>query len=152
MQGLVQSTQDEASKSPTLKMGLKGGEPILIHLIQAVEDMTQVYCLGLLLLKSFIQLNDLFYQFRVSGLEDVSPTYVLFIMNQGFGKALYYGQGHIWKVTFWELGFQEVTIAELLQHGTIHAGEFLEKKSFILARVLIRFWFKYSLQPQLKGR
>jgi hypothetical protein len=40
MQGLVQSTWDEASKSPTLKVGLKEGEPILIHLIQAVEDMT----------------------------------------------------------------------------------------------------------------
>uniref|UniRef100_A0A2N9G8J9 Uncharacterized protein n=1 Tax=Fagus sylvatica TaxID=28930 RepID=A0A2N9G8J9_FAGSY len=40
MLGLVQSTWDEASKSPTLKMGLKEGEPILIHLIQAVEDMT----------------------------------------------------------------------------------------------------------------
>ena len=40
MQGLVQSTWDEASKSPTLKMGLKEGEPVLIHLIQAVEDMT----------------------------------------------------------------------------------------------------------------
>jgi hypothetical protein len=40
MQGLVQSTWDEASKNPILKMGLKEGEPILIHLIQAVEDMT----------------------------------------------------------------------------------------------------------------
>ena len=40
MQGLVQSTWDEASKSPTLKVGLKEEEPILIHLIQAVEDMT----------------------------------------------------------------------------------------------------------------
>uniref|UniRef100_A0A2N9H6G3 Reverse transcriptase RNase H-like domain-containing protein n=1 Tax=Fagus sylvatica TaxID=28930 RepID=A0A2N9H6G3_FAGSY len=40
MQGLVQSTWDEASKSPTIKVGLKEGEPILIHLIQAVEDMT----------------------------------------------------------------------------------------------------------------
>jgi hypothetical protein len=40
MLGLVQSTWDEASKGPTLKMGLKEGEPILIHLIQAVEDMT----------------------------------------------------------------------------------------------------------------
>ena len=40
MLGLVQSTWDEASKSPTLKMGLKEGEPILIHLIQVVEDMT----------------------------------------------------------------------------------------------------------------
>ena len=40
MQGLVQSTWDEVSKSPTLKMGLKEREPILIHLIQAVEDMT----------------------------------------------------------------------------------------------------------------
>ena len=40
MQGLVQSTWDEASKSPTLKVGLKEREPILIHLIQAVEDMT----------------------------------------------------------------------------------------------------------------
>jgi hypothetical protein len=40
MQGLVQSTWDEASKSPTLKMGLKEGEPVLIHLIQAVEDLT----------------------------------------------------------------------------------------------------------------
>uniref|UniRef100_A0A2N9GE48 Reverse transcriptase RNase H-like domain-containing protein n=1 Tax=Fagus sylvatica TaxID=28930 RepID=A0A2N9GE48_FAGSY len=40
MQGLVQSTWDEASKSPTLKMGLKEGEPILIHLIQVVENMT----------------------------------------------------------------------------------------------------------------
>jgi hypothetical protein len=49
MQGLVQSTWDEASKSPTLKMGLKEGEPILIHLVQAVEDMTQGYCLSLLL-------------------------------------------------------------------------------------------------------
>jgi hypothetical protein len=39
MQGLVQSTWDEASKSPTIKVGLKEGEPILIHLIQAVEDM-----------------------------------------------------------------------------------------------------------------
>jgi hypothetical protein len=39
MQGLVQSTWDEASKSPTIEVGLKG-EPILIHLIQAVEDMT----------------------------------------------------------------------------------------------------------------
>jgi hypothetical protein len=40
MQGLVQSTWDEASKSPTLKMGLKEGEPVLIHLIQAMEDLT----------------------------------------------------------------------------------------------------------------
>jgi hypothetical protein len=40
MQGLVQSTWDEASKSSTIKVGLKEGEPILIHLIQAVEDMT----------------------------------------------------------------------------------------------------------------
>jgi hypothetical protein len=40
MQGLVQSTWDEASKSPTIKVGLKEGKPILIHLIQAVEDMT----------------------------------------------------------------------------------------------------------------
>jgi hypothetical protein len=40
MQGLVQSTWNEANKSPTLKMGLKEGEPILIHLIQVVEDMT----------------------------------------------------------------------------------------------------------------
>ena len=39
-QGLVQSTWDEASKSLTIKVGLKEGEPILIHLIQAVEDMT----------------------------------------------------------------------------------------------------------------
>ena len=40
MQGLVQSIWDEPSKSPTLKMGLKEGEPILIHLIQAMKDMT----------------------------------------------------------------------------------------------------------------
>ena len=40
IQGLVQSTWDEASKSPTIKVGLKEGEPILIHLIQAVEDKT----------------------------------------------------------------------------------------------------------------
>jgi hypothetical protein len=40
MQGLVQSTWDEASKSPTIKVGLKEGEPILIHLIQPMEDMT----------------------------------------------------------------------------------------------------------------
>jgi hypothetical protein len=40
MQELVQCTWDEASKSPTLKVGLKEGEPILIYLIQAVEDMT----------------------------------------------------------------------------------------------------------------
>jgi hypothetical protein len=40
MPGLVQSTWDEASKSLTLKMGLKEGEPILIHLIQAMKDMT----------------------------------------------------------------------------------------------------------------
>jgi hypothetical protein len=40
MQGLVQSTWDEASKSPTIKVGLKEGEPILIHLIQAMEDKT----------------------------------------------------------------------------------------------------------------
>jgi hypothetical protein len=40
MQGLVQSTWDKTSKSPTIKVGLKEGEPILIHLIQAVEDMT----------------------------------------------------------------------------------------------------------------
>jgi hypothetical protein len=40
MQGLVQSTWDDASKSATLKMGLKEEEPILLHLIQAKEDMT----------------------------------------------------------------------------------------------------------------
>ena len=40
MQVLVQSTWDEASKSPIIKVGLKEGEPILIHLIQAMEDMT----------------------------------------------------------------------------------------------------------------
>ena len=40
MQGLVQSTWDEASNSPTIKVGLKEGEPISIHLIQAVEDKT----------------------------------------------------------------------------------------------------------------
>ena len=40
MQGLVQSTWAEASKSPTIKVGLNEGEPILIHLIQALEDMT----------------------------------------------------------------------------------------------------------------
>ena len=33
MQGLVQFTWDEASKSLTTKVGLKEGEPILIHLI-----------------------------------------------------------------------------------------------------------------------
>ena len=52
MKGLVQSTWDEASKSPTIKVGLKEGEPILIHLIQVVEDMTQG-SLGLLLFKAF---------------------------------------------------------------------------------------------------
>jgi hypothetical protein len=40
MQGLVQSTWDEASNSPTIKVGWKEGEPNLIHMIQAVEDMT----------------------------------------------------------------------------------------------------------------
>uniref|UniRef100_A0A2N9IIS4 Reverse transcriptase RNase H-like domain-containing protein n=1 Tax=Fagus sylvatica TaxID=28930 RepID=A0A2N9IIS4_FAGSY len=40
MQGLVQSTWNEDSNSLTIKVGLKEGEPILIHLIQAVEDMT----------------------------------------------------------------------------------------------------------------
>lgn len=40
MQGLVQSTWDEANKSPTLEIGLKEGEPVLIHLIQVVEDTT----------------------------------------------------------------------------------------------------------------
>jgi hypothetical protein len=40
MQGLMQSTWEEVSKSPTIKVGLKEAEPILIHLIQAVEDMT----------------------------------------------------------------------------------------------------------------
>ena len=40
MQGLVQSTWDEASKSQTLKMGLREEEPVLIHMIQAMEDMT----------------------------------------------------------------------------------------------------------------
>ena len=38
-EGLVQFTWDEASKRPTIKVGLKEGELILIHLIQAVEDM-----------------------------------------------------------------------------------------------------------------
>ena len=33
MQGLVQSTWDETRKSPTIKVGLKEGEPISIHLI-----------------------------------------------------------------------------------------------------------------------
>ena len=42
MQGLVQSTWDEASKSSTIKVGLKEEEPILIHLIQDVEDMTYI--------------------------------------------------------------------------------------------------------------
>ena len=60
MQGLVQCTWDEASKSPTLKMGLKEEEPILIHLIQAVEDMTWE-SLDLLLFKAFNLLKDLFY-------------------------------------------------------------------------------------------
>ena len=69
MQGLVQSTWDEASKSLTIKVGLKEGEPILIQLIQAVEDMTQG-SLGLLLFKAFNLLNDLFYQLRISGLEE----------------------------------------------------------------------------------
>ena len=54
MQGLVQSTWDEANKSPTIKVGLKEGEPILIHLIQVVEDMTQG-SLGLLLFKALVQ-------------------------------------------------------------------------------------------------
>ena len=40
IQGLVQSTWEEASKSPTIKVGLKERKPILIHLIQAVEDIT----------------------------------------------------------------------------------------------------------------
>uniref|UniRef100_A0A2N9GB05 Reverse transcriptase RNase H-like domain-containing protein n=1 Tax=Fagus sylvatica TaxID=28930 RepID=A0A2N9GB05_FAGSY len=40
MQGLVQSIWDEVSKSPTIKVDLKEGEPILIHLTQAMEDMT----------------------------------------------------------------------------------------------------------------
>ena len=44
MQELVQSNWDEASKSPTLMMGLKEGEPVLIHLIQAMEDTTWAYC------------------------------------------------------------------------------------------------------------
>ena len=57
MQRLVQSTWDEASKSPIIKVGLKEGEPISIHLIQAVEDMTQG-SLGLLLFKAFNLLKD----------------------------------------------------------------------------------------------
>ena len=60
MQGLVQSTWAEASKSATIKVGLKEGEPILIHLIQAVEDMTKG-SLGLLLFRAFNLLKDLFY-------------------------------------------------------------------------------------------
>ena len=56
----MQSTWDEASKSPTIKVGLKEGEPILIYLIQAVEDMTWG-SLDLLLLKAFNLLKDLFY-------------------------------------------------------------------------------------------
>ena len=40
MQGLVQSTWDEASKSPTHKVSFKEEEPVLIYLIQAVKDMT----------------------------------------------------------------------------------------------------------------
>ena len=60
MQGLVQSTWDEASKSPTIKVGLKEGEPILIHLIQVVEDMT-LGSLGLMLFKAFNLLKDLFF-------------------------------------------------------------------------------------------
>ena len=40
MQGLMQSTWDQVSKSLTIKVGLKEGKPILIHLIQAMEDMT----------------------------------------------------------------------------------------------------------------
>jgi hypothetical protein len=40
MQGLVQSTWDEVSKIPTIKVGLKEREPILILLIQDMEDMT----------------------------------------------------------------------------------------------------------------
>ena len=39
MQGLVQSTWEEASKSPTIKVDLKERESILIYLIQVVEDM-----------------------------------------------------------------------------------------------------------------
>ena len=60
MQGLVQSTWDEVSKSPINKVGLKEGELVLIHLIQAVEDMTWG-SLDLLLLKAFNLLKDLFY-------------------------------------------------------------------------------------------
>ena len=67
-QRLVQSTWDEASKSPTIKVGLKEGEPILIHLIQVVENMTQG-SLDLLLFKAFNLLKNLFYQFRISGLQ-----------------------------------------------------------------------------------
>ena len=33
IQGLMQSTWDEFSKSPTFKMGLKDEDPVLIHLI-----------------------------------------------------------------------------------------------------------------------
>ena len=40
MQGLVQFIWDEARKSPTIKVGLKEGETTLLHLIQAVEDIT----------------------------------------------------------------------------------------------------------------
>ena len=69
MQRLVQSTWDEVSKSLTIKVGLKEGEPILIHLIQAVEDMTQG-SLGLLLFKAFSLLKDLFYQLKINGLEE----------------------------------------------------------------------------------
>ena len=60
MHGLVQSTWDEASKSPTVKVGLKERDPILIHLIQVVEDMT-LGSLGLMLFKAFNLLKDLFF-------------------------------------------------------------------------------------------
>ena len=56
MQGLVQSTWDETSKSPTIKVGLKKREPILIHLIQTVEDMTWG-SLGFQFIKRFIFLS-----------------------------------------------------------------------------------------------
>ena len=51
MQGLVQSTWDEASKSPTLKMGLKEEEPVLIHLIHAMEDITYMFILARVLIR-----------------------------------------------------------------------------------------------------
>ena len=85
-----------------------------------------------------------FISFRISGLEDASPTYVLF-------HKLEFWEGLVlWLRAYLESYFLEIRVlrsycSRITVAPHCSSEGIFGKKGVILVKVLIRFWFTYFL-------